>query len=379
MVQKKAFRYRLYPTEEQILFFAKTFGCVRFIYNVMLYDKIEHYKVNGTALKNTPAQYKTEHSFLKEVDSLALANAQLNLQSAYSNFFREIKKGNKDQGFPNFKKKSYHQKYTTNNQKSTIQIIDDKYLKLPKLKTPVKIKYQRRISQDAVIKSATIERMSSGKFYVSILTEVDVQPLPKADKKISLDLGVKSFAVTSDKQEKQAPKALIKYEKRLAFLQRSLARKKKGSANYYKSKKKIAVVHERIANIRKDFLHKYSFQLINENQVINIEDLDVKSMLKRIKQSENPEKYDKYQNILHKHIADASWTIFSNMLEYKANWYGRTLNKVDRYFPSSQLCHICGYKNEEVKNLSVRQWTCPQCNNTHDRDYNASMNLLAFV
>lgn len=379
MIQKKAFRYRLYPTEEQILFFAKTFGCVRFIYNVMLYDKIEHYKINGTALNNTPAQYKKEHSFLKEVDSLALANAQLNLQRAYLNFFRELKKGNKDQGFPNFKKKSYHQKYTTNNQGSTIQIQDDKYLKLPKLKTSVKIKYHRRIPKEALIKSATVERMSSGKFYVSILTEVDVQSLPKADKKVSLDLGVKSFAVTSDKKEKQAPKALIKYEKRLAFLQRSLARKKKGSANYYKNKKKIAVVHERIANIRKDFLHKYSFQLINENQVINIEDLDVKSMLKRIKQSENPEKYDRYQNVLHKHISDASWTIFSNMLAYKANWYGRTLNKVDRYFPSSQLCHICGYKNEEVKNLSVRQWTCPQCNNTHDRDYNASMNLLAFV
>ena len=174
MIQKKAFRYRIYPTKEQKIIFAKTFGCVRFIYNVMLHDKIAYYKEHGDMLKNTPAQYKEEHTFLKEVDSLALANAQLNLQKAYKNFFRELKKGNKDQGFPKFKRKLYGQKYTTNNQKGTVAIINNKYLKLPKIKRPLKIKYHRHLPKDAVIKSATVERTSSGKFFVSILTEVNV-------------------------------------------------------------------------------------------------------------------------------------------------------------------------------------------------------------
>ena len=361
----KAFRFRIYPTEEQKFYFAKTFGCVRFIYNTMLYDKIEHYKANGEMLRNTPAQYKKEHSFLKEVDSLALANAQLNLEKAYKNFFREIKKGNKDQGFPKFKKKSYNQSYTTNNQKDTVTLLNDKYLKIPKLKSNIRIKLHRQLPKDAKIKSATISRSSSGKFYVSILVKTDsIKPLLERSEVVGIDLGIKTFAVTSNSGNIEAPKALLKHEKRLAFLQRALSRKVKGSNNYYENKKQVALLHEKIVNIRKDFLHKESSKLINKNQVIKVENLKVKNMVK------NPD--------LAKHILDASWSKFIDMLSYKADWYGRTLIKIDTFFASSQLCSVCEYKNKEVKDLSVRTWICPICGAKHDRDVNASINILNY-
>jgi len=342
MLKNKAYKYRIYPTDEQKVFFAKTFGSVRFIYNVMLHDKIEHYKLDSKMLRNTPAQYKKEHPFLKEVDSLALANAQLNLEKAYKNFFRELTRGNSEQGFPKFKKKSYAQSYTTNNQGGTISIIDNKYLKLPKLKTLVKIKLHRQIPADANIKSATIERTSSGKFYASMLVLEDIKPLESLITKVGIDLGIKHFAVLSSGETIENPKHLKRSELKIKKLQRALSRKTKGSHNYYKNKRKLALQHEKVTNQRKDFLHKLSTQLINKNQVINIETLKVKSMIKN----------------------------------HKSDWYGRTLNKADTFYASSQLCHICGQKNSEVKNLAIRDWTCPECGTYHDRDYNASQNLL---
>lgn len=366
----KAYKFRIYPTEEQEIFFAKTFGCVRKVYNLMLNDRKKAYEeVKNDPSKKmtfpTPAKYKKEFPFLKEVDSLALANAQLHLDKAYKNFFR-----NKSVGFPRFKsKKNPVQSYTTNNQNGTVALIDNKFIKVPKLKSLIRIKLHRQ--PKGMIKSATISRRASGKYYISLLCKEEINELPKTNSAIGIDLGITDFAILSDGQKIDNNRFTSKMEKKLKREQRKLSKrallaKNKGiplseAKNYQKQKRKVARLHEKVMNQRTDFLNKLSTEIIKNHDIICIEDLNVKGMLRNHK--------------LARSISDVSWSSFVAKLQYKADWYGREIIKVDQWFPSSQICSECGHKDGK-KPLDIREWTCPICYTHHDRDINASINIL---
>ena len=353
----KAYKFRLYPNEEQKVLFAKTFGCVRFIYNQMLSDKIAHYKETGMKLNNTPAQYKKEFNWLKEVDSLALANAQMNLQTAYNNFFRTPKVG-----FPKFKsKKRDKDSYTTNNQNGTVSIIDKK-LRLPKVGL-VKMVQHRAISDNEKIKSATITRTPSGKYYVSILVEYD-KIIPEIelskDWVIGLDYASHSFYVDSQGREADYPKFYRKAQDILAREQRKLANMKYGSNNYHKQKIKVARVHEKVANQRLDWIHKLSTQLANEYDIVCVEDINMQSMARSLK--------------LGKSTNDNGFGMFRDILSYKLVDRGKVFVKIDKWFPSSKMCRHCGSINHELT-LADRVWTCG-CGATINRDENAAINIM---
>ena len=370
MERLKAYKFRIYPTEEQEIFFAKTFGCVRKVYNLMLNDRKKAYEeVKNDPSKKmtfpTPAKYKKEFPFLKEVDSLALANAQLHLDKAYKNFFRD-----KSVGFPRFKsKKNPVQSYTTNNQNGTVALIDSKFIKIPKLKSLVRIKLHRQ--PKGMIKSATISRHASGKYYISLLCKEEINELPKTNSAIGIDLGITDFAILSDGQKIDNNRFTSKMEKKLKREQRKLSKrallaKNKGiplseAKNYQKQKRKVARLHEKVMNQRTDFLNKLSTEIIKNHDIICIEDLNVKGMLRNHK--------------LARSISDVSWSSFVAKLQYKADWYGREIIKVDQWFPSSQICSECGHKDGK-KSLDIREWTCPICHTHHDRDINASINIL---
>ena len=356
----KAYKFRLYPTEIQKAYFANCFGCVRFVYNRMLNDKIEHYNETKQMLKNTPAQYKHEFSFLKDVDSLALANAQQNLEKAYKNFFRD-----KSVGFPKFKSKhKSNASYTTNNQGGNIRIEGNK-IKLPKIGF-VKIRQHRDF--DGIIKSCTVSMNKTGKYFISILVEQEVPEWVPVEHKIGIDLGVSDFAVTTNDAGKSVkhgnPQYLRKTEMQIKKAQRALSRKEKGSKNREKARLTLSKKHEKVANQRKHFLHQLSNKITDENQVIVIETLSSCNLMKNHR--------------LAKSIGDVSWFEFGRQFAYKAEWKGRTLIKADRFYPSSQICSACGHRDGK-KALHIREWTCPECGTTHDRDINASKNLLALA
>ena len=357
---KRAYKFRFYPTAGQEMILAKTFGCARFAYNYMLrlrmdawmqrQERIGYHETSAalTALKKQP-----EYVWLNEVSSVPVQQSLRHLQTAFNNFFA------KRASYPQFKRKDGHQSatYTTNAFKC-----DGKSLKLAKMSEPLDVRWSRQIPKGAKVTTVTVSKDSAGRHFVSLLCDDSVAAKPAAQGLVGIDLGLAHFATLSTGEKVAAPNTFRRYEKKLAKLQRRLAKKTKGSNRREKARLKVARLHAKIADTRRDFLHKLSTRLINENQVIAIESLSVSNMQKN--------------SYLSKSISDASWSEFVRQLKYKAHWYGRELIGIDKWYPSSKRCSDCGYTMPKMS-LSVREWVCPECGTIHDRDINAARNVLA--
>ena len=355
---QRAYKYRFYPTEEQEQILAKTFGCVRYVYNWGLRLKTDAYYIEGkrlyykdlsaqlTELKRMPATV-----WLNEVSSVALQQSLRYLDKAFINFFEG--RGS----YPQLHKK--HSKQSASFMSSAFQW-DGQNITLAKMSEPLNIRWSRRF--EGVPSSVTVSKDAANRYHVSILVDEEIPQAPKCNKQVGLDLGLRDAVILSTGQKFGNPRFFRKDEKRLAKAQRRLAKKQKGSKNRAKARLKVARIHAKIADRRSDFLHKLSTRLINENQVIAVESLQVKNMIRN--------------HHLAKSIADVGWGEFVRQLEYKAEWYGRTVAKVDKFYPSSKRCFDCGHAMPKMP-LHIRNWTCPECGEYHDRDVNAAQNILA--